>query len=119
MTWKTVVVALFLWAAVPGAVSAQTPQTAPRLDAGSRWFGEDKVKHFFASFVVSSIAASAGRAAGLSRDESLAVGAGIGAAAGLIKEGRDARNGGMFSIGDLVWDAAGLGAAYLLLQQTE
>ncbi|MEX2571183.1 MAG: DUF2279 domain-containing protein [Gemmatimonadota bacterium] len=87
------------------------PPAAPPLP----WFGEDKLKHFFASFVVTSLTASGARAAGLDRTHSIAVGAGLGAATGLWKEVRDVRAGGNFSGYDLVWDAAGVGAAALML----
>jgi uncharacterized protein YfiM (DUF2279 family) len=80
------------------------------------WFGEDKLLHFVASFAVSSLAASGARAAGLDHDESILVGAGVGAAGGLIKEIQDSRLGGPFSGYDLVWDAAGVGSAVLLIE---
>jgi uncharacterized protein YfiM (DUF2279 family) len=79
------------------------------------WFGEDKLKHFFASFVVSSLSASGARAAGLDHWESLSVGAGVGAVSGVIKEIQDSRRGGPFSGYDLIWDAAGIGSAVLIL----
>ncbi|MEX2081711.1 MAG: hypothetical protein WEC33_08855 [Dehalococcoidia bacterium] len=75
------------------------------------WFGEDKLRHFFASFVVSSLSASGARAAGLDHGQSIAVGAGVGAFGGLFKEVQDARRGGPFSGYDLVWDAVGVAAA--------
>lgn len=79
------------------------------------WFGEDKIKHFVASFVVSSLAASSARAAGLRRSDSLLLGAGVGVSVGLAKELDDVRRGGGFSGYDLVWDLAGVGAAIAVL----
>jgi len=82
------------------------------------WFGEDKLKHFFTSFVVTSLSASGARAVGLDADTGLRVGAGVAGAAGLLKEVHDARRGGPFSIPDLSWNAVGIAAGVLLLQET-
>jgi uncharacterized protein YfiM (DUF2279 family) len=83
-----------------------------------RWFGEDKLRHFFASLVVTSISASAARAAGFDHDQSLAAGVGVGVAAGVWKEIRDHRRpGGSASVRDLVWDLAGVAAAAAVFQQ--
>jgi putative lipoprotein len=89
------------------ALCGVPPQEPP-----DRWFGEDKLRHFFASFVATSLSASAARAAGLDVRTSAAVGAGFGAATGAWKEIRDARGAGDPSLRDAVWDAAGVGGAY-------
>lgn len=115
MNFETALLALLL-----GGVSP--PHQAPhdtRSEPASDWFSEDKLKHFIASFVVTSVSASASRAAGLDRAESVGIGAGVGVAAGLIKEHEDSRTGGAFSGADLVWDAAGIGASILLLRAGE
>ena len=84
-----------------------------------RWFGTDKVKHFLASFVATSISASTARAAGLSPQNSIATGIGIGAGIGVWKEIRDhGRSGETASMRDLVWDLAGVGAAAAVASQT-
>lgn len=83
-----------------------------------RWVGEDKAKHFFASFVVTSLSASAVRAAGAEPGTSAWIGAGVGVGAGAWKELRDRRSAeGMVSVKDAVWDLAGVGAAAALLRQ--
>jgi uncharacterized protein YfiM (DUF2279 family) len=75
------------------------------------WFAEDKYKHFAAAFAATTLSASAARTAGLERDASLRLGAATGAAFSLWKEIEDHRRpGGYFSVRDLVWDAAGVGA---------
>ena len=115
MNFETALLALLL-----GGVSP--PHQAPhdtRSEPASDWLSEDKLKHFIASFVVTSVSASASRAAGLDRAESVGIGAGVGVAAGLIKEHEDSRTGGAFSGADLVWDAAGIGASILLLRAGE
>lgn len=76
------------------------------------FFGEDKLKHFVTSFIVTSLAASGARAAGLDHDTALMVGVGTGAAAGVAKELSDrGREGSTASFNDIVWDLAGVGAA--------
>lgn len=79
------------------------------------FFGEDKLKHFVTSFIVTSLATSGARAAGLDHDAALVVGAGTGAAVGIGKEVSDLRReGATASINDIVWDLAGVGAAAVL-----
>jgi len=83
-----------------------------------RWVGEDKWKHFFASFVITSMAASGSRAAGADVEPSMWIGAGTGTAFGVWKELRDiGRDGETASVKDLVWDLAGVGAASAVMRQ--
>lgn len=80
--------------------------------APDRFFGEDKLKHFFTSFVVTSLAATGARAAGLDAGASMWVGVGAGASVGVLKEVSDLnREGATASIYDIVWDLGGVGAA--------
>ncbi len=80
-----------------------------------RFFGEDKLKHFFTSFVVTSLAASGARAAGLDPDASLLVGVGTGTTVGVLKEVSDLRReGATASVYDIVWDLGGVGAAAVI-----
>ena len=89
---------------------------APQPD---RFFAEDKLKHFFTSFIVTSLSASGARAAGLDHDTSMWVGAGTGAAVGIAKELNDLRSEGeTASFLDLVWDFGGIGAATIVQAQT-
>lgn len=82
------------------------------------WFAEDKWKHFVASFVVTSISASGARMVGVDADDSVLVGAAAGSGAAVWKELRDAnRPEGFFSVPDLVWDFAGIGAGAAVLSQ--
>jgi putative lipoprotein len=80
-----------------------------------RWFGDDKLRHFFMSFAATAYAYAGARAVGFDAVESLPVAAGFAAAAGIGKEVHDRRRNWRFSAKDLVWDAAGIGAAVLLL----
>ena len=85
-----------------------------------RFFGEDKLKHFITSFVVTSLAASGARAAGLDTDASVWVGVGTGTTVGLLKEASDLRReGATASLYDVVWDLGGVGAAALVSARTQ
>lgn len=85
------------------------PPSQPPVD---RWFAEDKMKHFVASFVITSVSASAARFAGADARTSMVIGAGVGATAGFAKEISDRRTPtGMFSYRDILWDIAGIAAA--------
>jgi uncharacterized protein YfiM (DUF2279 family) len=101
--------------------SAELRRHALRPDAAQapadRWFGDDKLRHFFLSFAAANLAFGTARLAGLDRDAALPAALGTGALAGLGKEIDDARRGWHFSARDLVWDAAGLAASALLLRE--
>jgi len=86
--------------------------TAP--PAPDRWFGEDKLRHFFLSFAAIGTAYAAARTAGLEPGPARAAAAAATAAAGVWKEHRDRRAGSRFSAKDLVWDGLGLGAGLAL-----
>ena len=92
---------------------AQAAPARPR----DRWIGADKVKHFALSFFVQSVAYSAARATGAGHGSSLGLASALTAAVGVGKEVHDRRTTG-FSARDLAWDAAGAGAATLLLRRT-
>lgn len=80
--------------------------------------GSDKVKHFFTSAFVQSVAFSAARAAGMDRPDAQMI-AGISTMSiGVLKEWNDRRVGKAFSAGDLAWDAAGALAAAAILNGT-
>lgn len=80
-----------------------------------RWFGPDRVKHFFLSFFVQSASYSIARTANVDHSTSLAVASGVTATAAVSKELWDRKRGTGFDAGDLVWDALGAGAATALL----
>jgi putative lipoprotein len=82
------------------------------------WFGEDKLKHLFSSFVISSFAASGARAAGFDRPVRIGATVGIGAGTGVAKEVADYRARGQFSYRDLIWDMVGVAAAAVVANQT-
>lgn len=102
---RSLVLVLSLWA--PGGAGG----------GGDSWLSTDKVKHFFVSAFVQSVSYSALRTARVSHDGALAGASALTLLVGVGKEMHDARSGERFSVHDLVWDAAGAGAAAALLSQ--
>lgn len=94
------------------------PATGIASGPGDRWFGPDKVKHFFVSAFIQSVSYSALRAVDANHGTSLAGASAVTAAFALGKEEHDRRRRGEFSVRDLIWDGAGAGAATLLLNRT-
>jgi uncharacterized protein YfiM (DUF2279 family) len=86
--------------------------------AGFRWFGADRVKHFFLSFFVQSASYGVARAANAGNGPALAAASGVTAAAAVSKELWDRKHGRGFDVGDLLWDGLGAGAASALLVRT-
>jgi uncharacterized protein YfiM (DUF2279 family) len=82
------------------------------------WLGADKVKHFFLSAFIESVTYSGLRLAHVDRGTALPVAAGLTMSLGVAKEVRDRATEGLFSLGDLTWDAAGTGAAAVMLYHT-
>ena len=86
--------------------------------SSDRWFGPDKLQHFFASAFVQSIGYGALRAVGAEPGAALAGATGGTVVAGVGKELRDRATHGDVSVRDLVWDAAGAASATALLVRT-
>ncbi len=105
------VTALSIAMAVPVAASAQS--AGPRVKDSIA--GIDKLKHFLLSGFVESVAFAGLQAAGANRSSSLAGAATVTVVVAVGREAHDRRVSGLFSIGDLVWDALGAGAAMLIL----
>jgi uncharacterized protein YfiM (DUF2279 family) len=84
---------------------------------GDRWFSPDKAKHFFLAAFVQSAAYSSLRTVGLNSDASLGGASAVSATLSIGKELRDRRQGGGISAKDLVWDAAGIAGASVLLRR--
>ena len=90
----------------------------PAAFSSDSWLGSDKVQHFFGSAFVQSFSYGALRTAGTSHGAALAGASVTTAAVGVVKEVHDGRIKGEFSLRDLGWDAAGAGAATILLVRT-
>lgn len=83
------------------------------------WIGVDKVKHFFTSALIQSLAYSVTQVTTRGPRSSLLLSATLAStAAGIGKEVYDRRSYGHFSVRDLAWDAAGAGTATLMLART-
>jgi len=83
------------------------------------FLGSDKVKHFLMSGFIEAVGFSALQLGGASRTSSLVAATVLGAAAGVGRELHDGRTKGLFSLGDLTWDALGIGSALLLISHTQ
>ncbi|HEU4586683.1 MAG TPA: hypothetical protein VFR95_13095 [Gemmatimonadaceae bacterium] len=103
---RSLVLVLSLW--IPGGAG----------QGGDSWLSSDKVKHFFMSAFVQSVSYSALRTARVSHDGALVGASALTLTAGVVKEIHDDRSGERFSVRDLAWDAAGAGAATVLLAQS-
>lgn len=85
---------------------------------GDSWLSADKVKHFLVSSFVESVSYSVLRTAHVSHDRALVGASAVTLMVGVGKEVHDVRSGKYFSVRDLTWDAAGAGAAAVLLSRT-
>jgi putative lipoprotein len=103
-------------AALAAVLLTGAPHVPPAPD---RWFGADKLKHFFMSAFIQSVSYSALRAADAPHGTALAGASAATAAFGVGKELHDWRARGEFSLRDLTWDAAGGAAASVLLNHTQ
>ena len=91
----------------------------PDHPGGDSWFGADKAKHFFTAAFVQTLSFGGLRATGLSRNASLVGATVVSSSVSVGKEIRDRASGGEFSLKDVTWDAAGIGAATALLRRTD
>lgn len=83
-----------------------------------KWFGADKLKHFFIGAFTQSVAYSAMQAGRVRHDKALVGAWAVTATVSIAKEIRDYRSYGLFSVRDLAWDGAGATAATLILRRT-
>lgn len=83
------------------------------------WFGADKMKHFFMSAFIQSMAYSSARAAGASHDGAFVSATAATVGLGIGREIYDGRVKKAFSYKDLVWDGAGLAAGIVLVNKAQ
>lgn len=96
------------------ALALQAPSMPPK----DHWFGADKLKHFFVAAFTQTVTYSALQAVKVKHEPALASATVVTAIVSVAKEVHDRRTTGLFSIRDLVWDAAGTGAATLLITRS-
>lgn len=94
------------------------PMPARRAE-DDQWFGTDKVRHFFISAMLQSLGYGTLRALDVRHGSALTGASVVTSGFGIGKELSDRRRGRNVSARDLIWDAAGAGAASLLLVRTE
>src|SRR5829696_1583304 len=82
------------------------------------WFGADKIKHLFVAAFTQTVAYNALQAAKVDHGGAMAGAWAVTTAVSVGKEIHDRRTTGLFSVRDLVWDAAGAGVASLLLSHS-
>lgn len=87
--------------------------------AADGWFGADKMKHFFMSAFIQSMAYSSARAAGASHDGAFVSATAATVGFGIGREVYDGRVKKAFSYKDLVWDGAGLAAGIALVNKAQ
>ena len=90
---------------------------APAPPERDAWFGDDKLKHFAMSYVITAGSFSAARLVA-DRDASVTTGIALGVAAGILKEVYDKRDRRRISVKDLFWDALGITAGAVIAKQT-
>lgn len=119
MRIPVVVVALII--CVSTAAAGQSPDSTPVVrptPTRDALFGLDKPKHFFLSAFIESASFAAFQAGGASYKSSMAGGVASVSVFAIGREIHDRRTKGLFSFGDLVWDALGAGAAAVMLHNT-
>lgn len=80
------------------------------IQEGDAWLGADKFKHAGMSYAITAFSFAA------TDSEEAAIASG--AVAGILKEVMDRRRGSLFSVRDLIWDAAGIALGYAVIKQT-
>lgn len=98
---------------MPDSAALTVAPSHPRTLAtqeGDAWLGADKFKHAGMSYAITAFSFAA------SDSEEAAIASGV--AAGILKEVMDRRRGSLFSVRDLLWDAAGIALGYAVIKQT-
>ena len=91
----------------------------PPRQAQDAWVAPDKLRHFAGAYAVTAFTHAVVRSVTDDDGATLALAAAAGVAASIGKEWLDARRGGAASLRDLVWDAAGIAAALLLMREMQ
>ncbi len=86
---------------------------------GDTFLGPDKMKHFLMSAFIELVGFNAAQAAGANRSASLTAATAVTIATGIGREIHDGRTKGLFSLGDLTWDAIGTAAALLVISHSQ
>lgn len=118
---KPVVILALLCVSVSRA-GAQSPDSAaasrPPSTQREALFGLDKPKHFLLSFFIESVSYATIQAGGGGRRTAVIGATATTTAFSVGREIHDRKTKGLFSFGDLLWDALGAGAAAMMLRHT-
>jgi uncharacterized protein YfiM (DUF2279 family) len=108
-------------ASIGRVIAHQTDTTTEKKSthAPDTLFGADKVKHFMLSGFIELVGFSGLEWLGATRNASLAGATGVSLGIGLARELHDRRSNGLFSLGDLTWDALGVGAALAVISHSQ
>ena len=101
-----------------GAQAADTSRSPAAVPPKDSFLGIDKPKHFALSFFIESGSFAVIQAGGGGRRASLVGASALTSVFGIAREIHDRRTKGLFSFGDLAWDAIGAGTAALMLRHT-
>ena len=99
---------------VMSLLNTPAPVQEPKQDS---WFGSDKARHVWMSYVTTAFTFAAVYSIEDDTDLALTVAVPVGALVGIGKETFDRRRGERFSLKDLVADAVGVAAAYFMLRE--
>ncbi len=113
-----VAAALIAAAASAGGQSPDSSQAPHPASAHDALFGLDKPKHFLLSAFIESASFAGLQGAGASRRTAMIGGVSGAAVFAIGREIHDRRTKGLFSFGDLLWDALGASAAAVMLRHT-
>ncbi|MBA3644831.1 MAG: hypothetical protein H0W63_01505 [Gemmatimonadaceae bacterium] len=110
--------AMLAFAAPLAAQSADSSQSARAAHTHDSLFGLDKPKHFVLSAFIEGASFAGLEAAGARRQTAMIGAVSVTSLFAVAREIHDRRTKGLFSFGDLVWDALGAGAGAILVRNT-
>lgn len=105
--------------ATPAGVRSLNVRDSVSTPMRDSFTGSDKPKHFLMSGFIEAIGFGALQAINVGRSVSIGTATAATLGVGLAREVHDKRTKGLFSIGDLTWDALGTGAALLVISHTQ
>jgi uncharacterized protein YfiM (DUF2279 family) len=122
LNFRRAVLVISFFLGVSSAVRAQTHDSTSAVAVKSlpsdSFIGLDKPKHFLLSAFIESASFATLQAAGADRRPSMTGAIVITSGFAIGREIHDRNKKGLFSLGDLFWDAVGASAASLMLRHT-
>ena len=118
---KALQIAALFSALLTAPLTAQSPDSTratPASHAHDSLFGLDKPKHFTLSAFIAAGSFGAFEAIGAGRHTAMVGAVSLTSLFGVGREIHDRRTKGLFSFGDLLWDALGAGAGPIIARHT-